>query len=61
MTKGRTWVGGFTSFGSCATTVGVEITKSLPKSLRALPEIVLATSPTRSLMFSSLVSVRSCA
>ena len=38
-------------------TASAEMTKFLPKSRRALPEIVFATSPTRSLMFSSLVSV----
>src|ERR1700730_17575612 len=37
-------------------TLGTEITKSRPKSRRALPEIVLATSPTRSRMVSWLKS-----
>jgi hypothetical protein len=37
--------------------VGVEITKLRPKSRRALPEIVFATSPTRSRTFCSPVSV----
>src|SRR5437763_1030398 len=37
-------------------TLGTEITKSRPKSRRALPEMVLATSPTRSFMVSWLKS-----
>ena len=37
-------------------TLGTEMTKSRPKSRRALPEIVLATSPTRSRMVSWLKS-----
>lgn len=49
--------GGTIFSGSPATTVGTEIMKSLPKSRRALPEIVLATSPTRSHMFSCVSSV----
>src|SRR4029077_11152053 len=37
-------------------TLGTEMTKSRPKSRRALPEMVLATSPTRSFMVSWLKS-----
>src|SRR5580765_2499278 len=37
-------------------TLGTEMTKSRPKSRRALPEMVLATSPTRSRMVSWLKS-----
>jgi hypothetical protein len=37
--------------------VGVLMTKFRPKSRRALPEMVLATSPTRSRTFCSPVSV----
>ena len=45
-----------TSGRSPASTLGTEITKSRPKSRRALPEMVLATSPTRSRMVSWLKS-----
>src|SRR5437016_5589664 len=41
---------------SPVSTLGTEITKSRPKSRRALPEMVLATSPTRSRMVSWLKS-----
>src|SRR6185312_5278004 len=41
---------------SPARTLGTEMTKSRPKSRRALPEMVLATSPTRSRMVSWLKS-----
>ena len=47
--------GGTAEGGSAAK--GTEITKSRPKSLRALPEMVFATSPTRSRMVSWLKSL----
>ena len=56
ITKDREY-GVVTFSKSCAMIVGTEMTKLLPKSRRALPDMVFATSPTRSLMFSSLVSV----
>ena len=56
MTNERLPATTLTSARSPCTTLGTEITNSRPKSRRALPEIVLATSPTRSHMFSWLKS-----
>ncbi|MCX7059141.1 MAG: hypothetical protein NTZ79_18785 [Proteobacteria bacterium] len=56
ITTGRISVGSDNGPALDATMLGTEIQKSRPKSRRALPEIVLATSPTRSRIFSSLVS-----
>jgi NADPH:quinone reductase-like Zn-dependent oxidoreductase len=52
ITTGRQSGGGCTEAEAPETTVGTEIANWLPKSRRALPEIVLATSPTRSQRFS---------
>src|SRR5579871_11358 len=57
ITNGRAATGDANLPFSLERTVGTVITKSLPKSRRALPEIVFVTSPIRSFMFASDVSV----
>ena len=52
ITTGRSPTGNSTAFPAPATTVGTEIAKSLPRSRRTVPAMVLATSPTRSHRYS---------
>ena len=52
ITTGRSPAGSSTAFPAPATTVGTEIAKSLPRSRRTVPAMVLATSPTRSHRYS---------